>query len=190
MTIEQTLQQRSNNQCELCASTDALQVYAVPPSDETAEQSILVCGTCYEQLTNPETIEANHWRCLNNSMWSTEPAVQVVAYRLLKQLATSEVWAQDLLAMLYLEPEVQSWADATQAASNAQSSNVKDSNGTPLYAGDSVTIIKDLEVKGAGFTAKRGTTVKNISLGNDPELIEGRVNGVKIYLKTCFLKKL
>jgi len=65
----------------------------------------------------------------------------------------------------------------------------KDSNGVILSAGDTVTIIKDLNVKGAGFTAKRGTAVRNISLTSNPEQIEGRVNGVKIVLLTCFLKK-
>ena len=65
----------------------------------------------------------------------------------------------------------------------------KDTNGVTLNVGDTVTIIKDLNVKGAGFTAKRGTAVRNISLTTNPEQIEGRVNGVKIVLLTCFLKK-
>lgn len=186
MAIEQALIERSENKCELCSSAESLHVFAVSPSDGSIEQSILICNTCHEQL---EAMEPNYWRCLNNSMWSTIPAVQVMAYRLLKQLAIKEVWAQDLLAMLYLEAEVQSWADANEATNVDSTSQVKDSNGVELFAGDAVTIIKDLDVKGAGFTAKRGTMVKNISLGNDPDLIEGRVNGVKIYLKTCFLKK-
>jgi len=50
-------------------------------------------------------------------------------------------------------------------------------------------LIKDLDVKGAGFTAKRGTAVRNISLTSNPEHIEGRVNGTRIVLLTCFLKK-
>ena len=50
-------------------------------------------------------------------------------------------------------------------------------------------MMKSGEVKGAGFTAKRGTAVRNISLTENPEQIEGRVNGVKIVLLTCFLKK-
>jgi protein PhnA len=67
---------------------------------------------------------------------------------------------------------------------------VRDSNGNILHEGDTVTIIKDLPVKGAGFTAKQGTAVKNIHLlTDDPTHIEGRVNGVKIFLKTEFLKK-
>ena len=65
----------------------------------------------------------------------------------------------------------------------------KDSNGTILEAGDTVTLIKDLVVKGAGFTAKRGTVVKNISLTDNPKHIEGRVNGTRIVLVSAYLKK-
>ncbi|MBE2984841.1 alkylphosphonate utilization protein [Campylobacter sp. RM9344] len=66
----------------------------------------------------------------------------------------------------------------------------KDANGTELNAGDSVTLIKDLKVKGAGTTLKRGTLVKNIKLTNKDTEIEGKIDkmGV-IVLKTEFLKK-
>jgi len=66
----------------------------------------------------------------------------------------------------------------------------KDANGTELNAGDNVTLIKDLKVKGAGATLKRGTMVKNIKLTDDDKEIEGRIDkmGV-IVLKTEFLKK-
>ena len=67
---------------------------------------------------------------------------------------------------------------------------VKDSNGTILKDGDSVTIIKDLNVKGANVTLKWGTMMKNIRLTNDPEEIEGNVEKVRgLVLKTCFVKK-
>ncbi|MDD4885088.1 PhnA domain-containing protein, partial [Sulfuricurvum sp.] len=52
-----------------------------------------------------------------------------------------------------------------------------------------VTLIKDLEVKGAGFTAKRGTIVKNIRLTDDPKYIEGKINGSTIVLVAAFMKK-
>jgi len=65
-----------------------------------------------------------------------------------------------------------------------------DSNGAVLSAGDTVTLTKDLNVKGANFTAKRGTAVRGISLVHDnPEQIEGRVNGQKIVILTRFVKK-
>ena len=188
MGVKETLVERSGGVCELCGSTENLDVTAVEPSDGSAEKSILLCAECREQVENPEKLEPNRWHCLNESMWSTEPAVQVTAYRILKRIA-SEGWPQDLLDMLYLEPEVQAWADAKAEEDESGREPTRDSNGTPLEEGDSVTIIKDLDVKGAGFTAKRGTVVKNIRLTNNPEQIEGRVNGVKIVLLSKFLKK-
>ena len=66
----------------------------------------------------------------------------------------------------------------------------RDSNGTPLKDGDSVTLIKDLKVKGTSETIKRGTLVKNIRLTDDPGLIECNTRQVKgLVLKTEFLKK-
>jgi protein PhnA len=70
------------------------------------------------------------------------------------------------------------------------SMNVKDSNGTPLSDGDSVTVIKDLKVKGTSLTIKRGTLIKGIRLTDDEEEIECKVEKIKdLVLKTCFLKK-
>jgi len=178
------LVERANGVCELCGSSDDLSSYDVAPSDGSLEQSILLCQTCKSQIENPDSIDENHWRCLNDSMWSQEPPVQVMAYRMLKKIN-----AQDLLDMLYLEPEVQEWADAEESESQDEVVVVKDSNGTTLEAGDSVTIIKDLEVKGAGFTAKRGTVVKGIGLNGIEGQIEGRVNGTRIVLLSKFLKK-
>jgi protein PhnA len=66
---------------------------------------------------------------------------------------------------------------------------VKDSNGTPLKDGDSVQVIKDLKVKGASFTIKRGTLVKKIKLTQNDEEVDCKVEGSNIVLKTCFLKK-
>jgi len=68
--------------------------------------------------------------------------------------------------------------------------DTKDSNGTKLADGDSVTVIKDLKVKGTSETLKRGTLVKNIRLTDDPGLIECNTKQVKgLVLKTEFLKK-
>ena len=91
--------------------------------------------------------------------------------------------------MMYLEEDVRAWAGA--GISKIDDSVVhKDSNGVILNAGDTVTIIKRFRGKGAGFTAKRGTAVRNISLTSNPDQIEGRVNGVKIVLLTQYLKNL
>lgn len=67
---------------------------------------------------------------------------------------------------------------------------VKDSNGAQLADGDSVTVIKDLKVKGTSVTLKRGTLCRNIRLTDDIELIECNVEKVKgLVLRTEFVKK-
>jgi len=184
MSIEKELLERCHNTCELCASADDLDVYEVSPSDGSSEQSIMACAVCREQLADDSKVDTNHWRCLNDSMWSEVPAVQVVAYRMLTQLGE-----QDLLDMMYMEEETKAWAEKGISSDDETVAKTIDSNGSVLEAGDTVHIIKDLEVKGAGFTAKRGTAVRNIALTNNPEQIEGRVNGTRIVLLTKFLKK-
>ncbi|MEK4035029.1 alkylphosphonate utilization protein [Methylocystis sp. IM3] len=67
---------------------------------------------------------------------------------------------------------------------------VRDSNGTELKDGDSVTLIKDLKVKGTSVVLKRGTLIKNIRLTGDPAEVECRAEKVKdLVLRTEFLKK-
>lgn len=67
---------------------------------------------------------------------------------------------------------------------------VRDSHGNPLADGDSVTVIKDLKVKGTSVTLKRGTLIKNIRLTNKPSEIECNAERVKgLILRTEFLKK-
>jgi protein PhnA len=66
---------------------------------------------------------------------------------------------------------------------------VKDSNGSVLVDGDSVTVIKDLKVKGSSDVLKRGTLYKNIRLTDDEEEVEVGSGKSTLVLKTCFLKK-
>ncbi len=183
MSLEQTLRTRSDNKCELCTSENNLSAYEVSPSDGTAEQSLLVCDTCLNQI-NSDQLDEKHWHCLRDSMWNPNTVVQVQSWRLLKQLGWS-----DLVDMIYFDDETLSWAEAGLTSSDDDNAPTLDANGVQLLAGDTVTIIKDLVVKGAGFTAKRGTAVRNISLTSNPEHIEGRVNGTRIVLLSCYLKK-
>jgi len=68
---------------------------------------------------------------------------------------------------------------------------VRDSNGNVLVAGDTVTVIKDLKVKGSSIPLKQGTVIRNIRLvEDDAEHIEGSSDRIKgLVLKTCFLRK-
>ncbi len=187
MSVEQQLLDRSGGVCELCGSAENLAGIAVPPREaDHADNCICACEVCREQLKDGGELEVNHWHCLNQSMWSTTPAVQVMAYRILKKIS-AEPWAQDLLDMLYLEGEVEEWAKA--GASDDDGEPTLDANGAVLQAGDTVTLIKDLDVKGAGFTAKRGTAVRGIGLTDNPEHIEGRVNGQRIVIISKFVKR-
>jgi protein PhnA len=67
---------------------------------------------------------------------------------------------------------------------------VRDSNGALLAEGDSVTLIKDLKLKGSSTVLKRGTVIRNIHLTDNEDEIEGRTDKVKgLVLRTEFLKK-
>lgn len=151
------------------------------------DANLALCPTCTTGATGNEDLSGGHWYCLQESIWSEVPAVQVVSYRLLHRLS-GQTWAVDLLEQAYLADEVLAWAKEGLLA-RAEGPTVLDSNGVVLQEGDSVTLIKDLSIKGANFTAKRGTLVKDIHLGDDATHIEGRINRMSIMLKTCFLKR-
>ncbi len=179
MSIDKGLLSRAGSKCELCGSSDDLSAYAVEPKDE----SIVICATCLASVDTPAENES-HWFCLNDSMWSEVPAVQVMAYRVYSRLGN-----QEQLDMMYMEDDVKAWAEEGLEAENQEPT--RDANGTILVEGDAVSIIKDLVVKGAGFTAKQGTTVKNIRMvQGDPLHIQGKVNGTTIFIISAYLKKL
>jgi protein PhnA len=66
---------------------------------------------------------------------------------------------------------------------------VKDSNGSKLSDGDSVTVVKDLKVRGSSDVLKRGTLYKTIRLTDNDEEVEVGSGKATLVLKTCFLKK-
>lgn len=198
MSVDTILLERSENKCELCAATESLSAYEVQPnSNGSADHFIYVCDTCKGQIENPSSADINHWRCLGDSMWTPVPVVQVSAWRMLTHFANpaggSDGWARDQLEMLYLDDETMAWAQAGSKNANDDDDGGlihKDSNGAVLEGGDTVTLIKDLVVKGGGFTAKRGTAVRNISLvQNNAAHIEGKVSGQQIVILTEFVKK-
>jgi len=178
-----SLESRSSGACELCGSSEGLSAIELPVSDSSDEQSLYVCSNCKNQIESGD-LDENHFNCLNDTMWSETPAVKIMSYILFNKLGR-----QDMIDIMYLE---EAELDLAQKALNADANKVifRDANGVELKAGDSIVILKDLDVKGAGFTAKRGTTVTRIALPNNmDDHVEGRVNGTKIYLKTEFIKK-
>ena len=166
--------------CPLCAAvTDAL--INTPVEGGPSGAFVQICGECVTQLSAPNP---KHFRALATTMWSEVPEVQVMAARTLTKLS-DEGWARDLSDQLYLDEEIRGWAENV-----APDLDHRDSNGVSLTAGDTVVLIKDLLVKGGGFTAKRGTAVHRISLvADNVGHIEGRVEGQRIVILTEFVKK-
>lgn len=188
MSLNQELQKRSDGECEMCKNSGSLSVYMLPPStSESMDSSVLICSTCKSQIENPNSLDANHWRCLNDSMWSEHQPVQILSWRMLN-LLKGEGWPQDLLDMMYLDEEALAFAKSGLVDPSAPKH--LDSNGNVLENGDSVVLIKDLDVKGSSITAKRGTAVRNIRLDRDNiEYIEGKVDGQQIVILTKYVKK-
>lgn len=192
MSNHQEILARGNHCCEVCQSATGVNVLEIPGSAlSAADRSLALCEACNAEFSSKGELFPTRWFCLKETIWSEVPAVKVFSNLILQRLA-EHPWARDLLDQMYLEDELRAWVDELKAAGDLDAEaghKVVDSNGTQLFPGDSVTLIKDLEVKGANFTAKRGTLVKNINLTDDPQLIEGRVNGTQIVLKTQFLKR-
>lgn len=90
---------------------------------------------------------------------------------------------------LYVCPDCAHEFTPEDSETAEESTVAKDSNGTELFDGDAVTVIKDLKVKGSSMVIKRGTKVKSIRLTENPEEVDCKIDGSSIVLKTCFLKK-
>ncbi|CAM1360060.1 PhnA protein [Tenacibaculum litopenaei] len=192
MSLVEELRERSGNQCELCSATEDLTTYEVPPvSTGGVDGTVLICANCKSQITEEALLDANHWRCLNDSMWSEFRAVKVLVWRMLQRLR-DQGWPQDLLAMMYLDDEELQFAKASGDHLDESEKVIhRDVNGVVLSAGDNVVLIKDLKVKGSSMVAKQGTAVRRISLDpENPRYIEGKVGGTQIVIVTEYVKKM
>lgn len=190
MSLERELQQRSGSKCELCTNEENLSVYTIPDIPEKGLQTALyACKTCTDQMADADTIDSNHWRCLNDSMWSEHDAVKIMAWRMLHRI--KDDWPTDLLGMMYMEEETLELAKASGDGEDEENKLIhRDVNGVVLDHGDSVVLIKDLKVKGSSMVAKQGTAVRNIRLDHEnAEFIEGRVDGQQIVIITQYVKK-
>ncbi len=168
------LMDRAGSACEFCGAADGLTSVDVPSEDQ-----VLLCPACRGEGGVP----AAHWRCLEGAMWSPEPSVRIAVWRKLGEI--DEMWATDARESMMMEPEVQARAEASALVVEHF-----DSNGMRLEHGDTVVLVKDLVVKGAGFTAKRGMAVRNISLvPENAAHIGGKVEGQRIVILTEFVKR-
>ena len=186
--IERKLKDRSESKCEISGAQLDLVVYTLPPfTEESLEHSVLLAKHLKDQVENPANMNPNDWRSLSDSMWNENLPVQILSWRMLARLKNI-----DTLEMMFLDEEALEWAKATGEGEEEDENKIihKDSNGVILHDGDSVVLIKDLDVKGATFTAKRGAAVHNIKVvWDDANLIEGRVENQHIYILTQYVKK-
>lgn len=150
----------------------------------------MICKTCLDQLEKREELHAAHWACLRESMWSEVLPVQIVSWRLLNRLC-NETWAAELLDQMYLDEDSLEWAKASGDHLESDTDDMhRDCNGALLRNGDTVTLIKSLDVKGSQINAKIGTVVKNIKVVSDnTEQIEGKIEGQSIIILTKFVRK-
>ena len=187
IVTEKRLKDRSGSVCEISGSDENLVVYIVEPkTDAIPENCILITKQLRDQIENKDLMNANDWRGLSDSMWNENLPVQIVSWRMHARLKNN-----DMLEMMYLDEDALEWAKATGEDEDEEGKIVhKDSNGNIFLDGDSVVLIKDLYVKGATFSAKRGAAVHNIKVvWDDVNLIEGRVENQHIYILTQYVKK-
>lgn len=191
MNIEQQLIERSGNRCELSKSKSKLVVYPVTPADENdINRHIYISEKCLTQLEKKEELDSKFWNFLKESMWSEVPAVQVVSWRMLNRLR-NESWAAEALEIMYFDDDMLTWAKAVANDDEATVEDLhKDCNGAILKNGDSVVLIKSLDVKGSSINARMGTAVRNIKLvADNTDQIEGKIDGQQIVILTKFVRK-
>lgn len=107
------LARRAKSRCEITgASGVPLWPYEVPPvpADPDIDRTILISESCHEMLDHPERLRGREWQCLAETVWSDMPAVQVTAWRMLRELAKREDWAREALDGVFLDPAIEDWA--------------------------------------------------------------------------------
>lgn len=191
MALTPELEARAAGACELCTSSEPLQYVNLEALEGTTEEiSVAVCETCAKQLLRKDPLDPAHWQILSTTMWSEHRPVKIAAWRMLQRLK-DHTWAADALEMLYLDDD--EIALAKLSGDHTRSAEVEfhqDANGNRLEHGDTVVLIKSLDVKGSSLTAKMGTVVRNIRLdANNPNYIEGRVEGQQIVILTQYVRK-
>ena len=109
------LARRAKSRCEITGAAGLkLWPYEVPPvgAEPDIERTILVSEACLEMLDHPNRLRGREWQCLAEAVWSDNPAVQVTAWRMLRELAKREDWAREALDNVFLDPEIEQWARA------------------------------------------------------------------------------
>lgn len=174
---------RSGGFCELCELETACIHFTVSPKEDEIESQVAICSTCEMNLSNKDA--RDHWQCLSGSIWSQEPAVQALSYRILYGMK-DQSWAIDIMESIDMDEEIKEWGASIYEITMVH----QDAFGNVLENGDNVVLTQALKVRGTNFTASKGTVVKKIRLvANNTGQIEGKINDQVIVILTQFVKK-
>ncbi len=114
-SLGKDLARRAKSKCELTGVSGVpLRAYEIPPipADPELDRTLLVSEACHAVLERPKSLSGQEWRCLAETVWAELPAIQVASWRMLSVLALKEDWAREVLDGVFLDPEVQAWADS------------------------------------------------------------------------------
>lgn len=112
------LARRAKSKCEITGKSGvSLWPYEVPPvgAEPDIDRTLLISEECHEMLDHPDRLAGREWQILAEAVWSEMPAVQVVSWRMLNELAKREDWAREVLEEVFLDPEVEAWAKSGDA---------------------------------------------------------------------------
>ena len=115
--IGKDLARRAKSKCELTGAAGVpLRPYEVPPvgGEPDLERTLLLSEACHDVLEHPKRLAGRKWQGLAETVWSESPAVQVVAWRMLKRLAQKENWAREVVEEVFLDAEVEEWARSAE----------------------------------------------------------------------------
>ena len=107
------LARRAGSKCELCtAAGTKLNVFEIPPvsGEPDSAKCVFVCDICFSGLFEPVKLN-DHWRCLNESIWSEVKPVKILSMIILKKISSKNSWAGDIIDEVYLDEEDESWID-------------------------------------------------------------------------------
>lgn len=114
-SLGKDLARRAKSKCELTGVSGVpLRAYEIPPvqAEPELDRTLLLSEVCHAALERPKSLSGQEWRCLAETVWAELPAIQVVSWRMLGVLSLKEDWAREVLDGVFLDPEVQAWADS------------------------------------------------------------------------------
>ncbi len=109
------LARRSGSKCELCGAAGvSLEIFEVPPvkAEPDQERCVFLCNICSGSIAAVRKKSTDHWRCLNEKVWSDIPAVKILSVMILREISGRQSWAGELLEDVYLDDDEETWAAA------------------------------------------------------------------------------